>query len=157
MLWLVLALTQFCSVLWRHHIIYSGSQWPAVCKMDAWRSFFQDLSAFIDRIAEGEHGATANVAESVVSSISNYQRVLGAILTNVQSDADLQGIYATIIDLQKDLEEIKDRWMCIEAGVQMAQIPIDTARRVLPESGRGRPRVVIEQDKIEFLRELGFN
>ena len=135
----------------------SRSRWPTVCKMDAWRTFFRDLSAFIDGIAEGEHRATANVAESVVSRISNYQRVLGAILTTIQSDADLQGIHATIIDLQKDLEEIKDRWMCIESGVQMAQMHSDTARRVLPESGRGRPRVVIEQDKIEFLRELGFN
>ena len=83
--------------------------------------------------------------------------MLNAILTTIQSDVDLQGIFATIIDLQKDLKEIQGRWMCIEAGVQLAQVPIYTARRVLPESGRGRPRVVIEQDKIEFLRELGFN
>ena len=60
--------------------------------MDAWRTFFRDLSAFIDGIAEGEHRATANVDESVVSRISNYQCVLGAILTTIQSDADLQGI-----------------------------------------------------------------
>lgn len=125
--------------------------------MDAWRSFFGDLSAFIDRIAVEEHGATANVAESVVSRINSYQRVLGAILTTVQSDVDLQDIYSTISDLQTDVEEIKGRWMCIETGVQMDQMPIDIARHVLPESGRGRPRVVIEQDKIEFLRELGFN
>ena len=43
----------------------SRSRWPTVCKMDAWRTFFRDLSAFIDGIAEGEHRATANVAESV--------------------------------------------------------------------------------------------
>lgn len=125
--------------------------------MDLWISFFRDLSAFIGRIAEEEQEATANAAESVVSRISNYLRVLSAILTSIQADVDLQGIFATIIDLQKDLEEIQGRWMCIEAGVQVAQVPIHTARRVLPESGRGRPRVVIEQDKIEFLRELGFN
>ena len=84
--------------------------------MDLWRSFFLDLSAFIDRIAEEEHEATANAAESVVSRmISNYVRVLNAILTTIQSDVDLQGIFATIIDLQKDLEEIQGRWMCIEA------------------------------------------
>ena len=71
--------------------------------MDAWGSF-RDLSAFINCIAEGEHRATASVAESVVSRISNYQCVLGAILTTIQSDADLQGIHATIIDLQKDLD-----------------------------------------------------
>ena len=38
--------------------------------------------------------------------------------------------------------------MCIEAGVQMVQVPIYTAREVLPESLRGQPLVVIEQDKI---------
>ena len=65
-------------------IIYSGSRWPTVCKMDAWRSFFRDVSAFIDRIAEEEHRATANVAESVVSKISNYQPV--AILQSRKCD-----------------------------------------------------------------------
>ena len=34
----------------------------------------------------------------------------------------------------------------------MDRMPIGTARRVLPESGRGQPRVVIGQDEIEFLR-----
>ena len=52
--------------------------------MDAWRSFSRDLSAFIDRIAGGEHRATANVAESVVSRISKYQPV--AILQSRKCD-----------------------------------------------------------------------
>ena len=56
-----------------------------VCKMYAWRSFFRDLSTFIDRIAEGEHRTTANVAESVVSRISYYQPV--AILQSRKCDA----------------------------------------------------------------------
>ena len=40
-----------------------------------------------------------------------------ATLIIVQSDVDLQGVYATIIYLQKDLEYTTGRWVCIEAGV----------------------------------------
>ena len=37
----------------------------------------------------------------------------------------------------------------------MGQIPIGTARQILPESGKGQPLVVIEQDTIDFLRRIG--
>ena len=125
--------------------------------MDLWESFFHELSTFIINIGDREPDATPSFAESIIPRISNYQRVLCAIMTSIQSDVDLRDIFATIIALQKDLEAIQDRWACIEAGVHGFQTSIYTVNRVLPQSGIGRPRVVIEEEKIEFLRELKFS
>ena len=48
--------------------------------------------------------------------------------------------------------------MCIESGLEAGAYRYHyEARRIKFDSGKGRPRVVIDQEKIEFLRELRFN
>lgn len=57
--------------------------------------------------------------------------------------------------LLKDLEEINAYWICIISGIGANASRFSyRAQRVKPDSGRGTPKVVIEQEKIEFLREL---
>ena len=55
-----------------------------------------------------------------------------------------------------DLEEIYANWVWIEAGIGSG-IPSYRAPRIKNDDGKGRPKVVIEREKIEFLRELHFS
>ena len=127
-----------------------------------WDAFFRDLSAFIINIADREPRATSNMAESVLVSISNYLHVLYAIKASLHDgnggDGELMDVLSTVSSLLKDLEEINARWIYIEAGMETnaAGCPF-RARRVKSETGKGRPKVVIEQEKIEFLRDLRFS
>ncbi len=59
----------------------------------------------------------------------------------------------------RNLEEVQDRWVLIEAGVGTTTSPYPAyhqAVRVPSISGMGRPRVMIEKEKIDFLREFKF-
>ena len=124
-----------------------------------WEGFFRDLSTFIVSIEDREAGATARIAESVVLRISNYLHVLYAIKASLHDgnggDGELLNILTAVSGLLKDLEEINAYWICIESGIGANASRFSyRAQRVKPDSGRGRPKVVIEQEKIEFLREL---
>ena len=122
-----------------------------------WDSFFNNLSSFILNISQREGERNTNVAESVVVSIQSYLRVLYAIkdsLSAVAGDRELVDIVTTLSSLIDDVEEIYSRWTSIEAGIEVSYC-LHKAPRV--NTGRGRPKVVIEQQKIEFLRELRFS
>ena len=127
-----------------------------------WETFFRDLSTFIVSIADREEEATASTAESVLVRISNFLHVLYAIKASLHDgnggDGELLDTLTTVSGLLKDLEEINARWICIESGVSAntSRCPY-RALRVKSDSGRGRPKVIIDQEKIEFLRELRFS
>ena len=109
-----------------------------------------------------EAGATSGVAEFVLSKISNYLHVLYAMETTLREgnggDEKLTQLLSIISSLIKNLEEISAIWMCIESGLEAGAYRYHyEARRIKFDSGKGRPRVVINQEKIEFLRELRFN
>ena len=74
-------------------------------------------------------------------------------------DEELVGALNTVSGLLRDLEEINARWICIESGVSANASRCFGYRaiRVKSDSGRGRPKVSIDQEKIEFLRELRFS
>lgn len=127
-----------------------------------WDAFFSDLSTFIVSLADREEGATSSTAESVLVRISNYLHVLYAIKASLHDgsgdDGELLDTLTTISGLLKDLEEIKARWICLESGVNgNAMAHPYRALRMNADTGRGRPKVVIEQEKIEFLRDLRFS
>ena len=124
-----------------------------------WEAFFRDLSTFIVSIADREEEATASTAESVLVRISTFIHVLYAIKASLHDnnggDRELLDTLSTVCGLLKDLEEINARWICIESGVSTnASICPYRVHRRKADSGPGRPKVVIEQEKIEFLREL---
>lgn len=91
--------------------------------------------------------------------ICNYLHVLTAIKATLVSgsagDRDLVDLTSTISSLIDDIEELYTRWALIEAGIGRSSAHLYRAPRV--NIGRGRPKVVIEQEKILFLRELRFN
>jgi hypothetical protein len=128
-----------------------------------WEALFLDLSNFLVSIGEREAGATTSAAESILVRISSFQRVLYAIETTLRDhddgDRELQGVLPTVSSLLSDLEQINTRWMFIESGMEANGSPKCPlrAQRVLPDSGRGRPKVVIEEEKIQFLRDLRFS
>ena len=127
-----------------------------------WDTFFHGLSSFLLTTGDREAGATSGVAEFVLSKISNYLHVLYAMETTLREgnggDEELTQLLSTISSLIKDLEEISAIWMCIESGLEAGAYRYHyEARRIKFDSGKGRPRVVIDQEKIEFLRELRFN
>ena len=77
---------------------------------------------------------------------------------NNGGDRELLDTLSTVCGLLKDLEEINARWICIESGVSTnASICPYRVHRRKADSGPGRSKVVIEQEKIEFLRELRFS
>ena len=127
-----------------------------------WDAFISDLSTFIVSLADREEGATSSTAESVLVRISNYLHVLYAIKTSLHDssgdDGELLDTLTTISGLLKDLKEIKARWICLESGVNRnATAHPYRALRLNADSGRGRPKVVVEQENIEFWRDLRFS
>ena len=129
-----------------------------VCAMTQW-DYFSDLSAFNLNLADREREATSGMAESVLLSLSNHLHVLNAILSVLVvgngGDQELLNVLETVSDLVKDLECIYEQWTDIEAGVGASTASYRAPR--VKCDGRGRPKVVIEEEKIEFLRELRFN
>ena len=90
--------------------------------------------------------------------IVNFLYVLYAIKASLHGgDGELLDTLATVSGLLRDLEEINARWICIESGLSAnaSRYPY-RALQFKADTGRGRPKVVIDQEKIEFLRELRF-
>lgn len=123
-----------------------------------WDTLFNDLAAFMLNISARERSSDSNVAESVLVTIQCYSRVMYAIKETLHEanggDRELLETLSIVTDLLSDLEEIRGRWVLLEAGVDN---PVNQYQAVRVQLGRGRPRVVIEQEKIEFLRELKFS
>ena len=72
-------------------------------------------------------------------------------LSGQEHEATLQNLYwrrsAVIL---KNMEDINARWTLIEAGIKRVYAPR------ISDGSRGRPKVIIEPEKIQFLRELNF-
>lgn len=124
-----------------------------------WDSFFGELSSFINNIGVRESHADTSMAEYVLQRIVNYLHVMHGIKSKLQQenggDDDLLGILSTVSTLIEDLDEIRAHWVCVEAGIEMHTSSYKASR--VKSTGRGRPKVMIERQKIEFLRELRFS
>ena len=122
-----------------------------------WDSFFNNLASFLLNISDREGRSCSNIAESVLVHIQCYMRVLYAIKFTLEEanggDSELLDIFRGVSELIDEIEVIYEHWLCIEAGVESCNVGY-CAQRL--RYGVGRPRVVIEKEKIEFLRELRF-
>ena len=120
---------------------------------EGWESFFADLRLFILDMEKKELESDSNVAESILITLSIYVEAIVNIRCTLEEshagDRELLDFLDIISGLHEDLIKINTRWTSIEAGLGIK------ARRV--KQCRGRPKVVIDGDKIEFLRELGFS
>jgi hypothetical protein len=116
-------------------------------------AFFTDLGLFILDTQQKEAVADVNVAESVLTTMNVYLEAVNILKQLVEEsnggDRELLDFLNLLGVLQEDLAQIYTRWTAIEAGVSIK------ASRI--KQCRGRPKVIIEADKIDFLRELGFS
>ena len=120
-----------------------------------WEVFFNDLSSFLQYLSGKEHEANSDIAESVLEKISSYIYVLLNVKATLQEgdchgDEELVSVQTMVSSLIKDMEDIKARWALIEAGIKSVFAPR------ISDGSRGRPKVIIEPEKIQFLRELNF-
>lgn len=125
-----------------------------------WNAFFGDLSSFIVNAGTRVSHGDTSMAEYILQRIINYLHVLHGIKYKLEQgsggDQDLMDILNTVSSLMKDVEEIYSHWVHIEAGIGES-ISSYKAPRVKNSIGKGRPSVMIEKEKIEFLRELRFS
>lgn len=125
-----------------------------------WDTFFNNLSSFLLNISEKEEITDLNFAESVMINLQANIRVLYAIKNTLDrgsgGDMDLLEMSRAVTNLISDVEFIYHRWALLESGIQStrceAPFPATRVSSGLP----GRPKVWIDQCKIEFLRELRF-
>lgn len=100
----------------------------------------------------------SNVAESIIVSLQIYMKVLYAVKDILEeangADVELLHVLNVVTSLIRDIERIYSCWTLIESGVECAN-NCCLATRI--SHGVGRPKVRIEKEKIEFLRELRFS
>ena len=78
--------------------------------------------------------------------------MLGAILNLLRSDRELEPVATEVQDLTVYLQEIRRRWENIQCDTEVRGGILRP--EVLREGQRGRPRLMIGKEQIEFLREL---
>ena len=85
---------------------------------------------------------------------SSYIYVLLNVKATLQGDChgdeELVSVQTMVSSLIKDMEDINARWTLIEAGIKRVYAPR------ISDGSRGRPKVIFEPEKIQFLRELNF-
>ena len=125
--------------------------------MDQWDSFFSDFVAFLHLIADRESSATRNVVEATLLKLDNYIRVLTAIRERLQAslaagspDPELQDIERDISCVLTNLRDIRKHWEDLDTEVSVCGLVAERQR----SGGRGRPKVFVSKEQIEFLREL---
>ena len=125
--------------------------------MDQWDSFFSDFVAFLHLTADRESSATRNVVEATLLKLDNYIRVLTAIRERLQAslaagspDPELQDIERDISCVLTNLRDIRKHWEDLDTEVSVCGLVAERQR----SGGRGRPKVFISKEQIEFLREL---
>lgn len=125
--------------------------------MEQWVSLFSELRSFVNLTAARESSATRNVVDATLLKVDNYIRVLEAIRGRIQTglvnhpDPELEDLERDIVCVLTNLEDIKKHWEDLPvADVTVSGLTAVRHRGV----GRGRPKVFISKEQIEFLREL---
>lgn len=124
--------------------------------MEQWESFFTELVSFLHLTAGREPSATRNVVEATLLKVDNYIRVLTAIRERLQDslanhpDPEVEATERDISSLCSNLEDIKKRWVDMDTEGSVSCLVAERQR----SGNRGRPKVFVCKEQIQFLREL---
>ena len=123
-------------------------------------NFLDNLASFIRLTSGRENGCSESFAEATLIKLDSYLHVLYAVIgaiyiqRNCENDVLALGIH--LQELADMLEEIKDRWYDLEAGISLNSPSSLLRAEKCYTGGCGRPKYVINSEQLVFLRELRF-
>lgn len=125
--------------------------------------FLDNLASFIRLTSGREGGCSESFAEATLVKLDSYLHVLYAVIGTIQShcgsdhsNSDVLALGVHLRELADMLEEIKDRWCDLEAGISVNSPSSILRAEKCYTGGRGRPKYVINSEQLVFLRELRF-
>ena len=142
-------------------------------KMDAWTTFFQRISRFLDA-AQYQYGvADRNFCEYVLERLelcivtcTTLCDHMGNALTAAEADRldnqdnlIIQEYYTHILGLENCLKSIHSQWMEYEDVIirRADRFRYHVDSNVVSESGKGRPKFQVDKEQLVYLSSLGFS
>lgn len=127
-----------------------------------WRSMFEDLEAYIARLAELESSASSEEASDVIFVLDTYiSAVCGIIQRISKSGFEEDGVRSLNIDLSELLESLRNIisvWIDKDAGITTTDRDQCLPRGIqVSHGGRGRPKLIVPTQSLLILRELHFS